>query len=106
MAPCTLTDLIVSGTHIISSADIVWERENILRKGCVLEEDGNRRECNDMGKVIAGPSTMNIDQSPPRHILTTSVTAMMIQSATMDLEHQGINLKPYNNVISWKYNLS
>ena len=54
------------------------ERENILRKGGVPEEDGNGRECNDVGEAIAGPSTMNIDQSPPRHIPTTSVTAMMI----------------------------
>ena len=30
----------------------------------------------------------------------------MIQGATMDLEHEGINLKPYKNFISQKYSLS
>ena len=82
------------------------ERENILRKGGVLEEEGNMRKCNDMGEAIAGPSTMNIDQSPPKHSPTTSVTAMMICPATMDLEHQGTNLKPYKNFISQKYSMS
>ena len=36
-------------------------------------------KCNDMGEAIAGPSTMNIDQSPPRNIPTTGVTPMMPQ---------------------------
>ena len=55
MALCTLTDIDLSETHIITSADIVPERENILRKGGVPEEDGNMRKCNDMGKAIAAP---------------------------------------------------
>ena len=42
---------------------------------------------------------MDTDQSPSRYILTTGVTAMMVCQATMDLEHQGINLKPYKTFI-------
>ena len=106
MAPCTLADLIVSETYILTSADIAPEKENILRKGVVPKEDGNRREHNDVKEAIAGSSTMNTDKYPPRHIPTTGVTAMMIQQATMDLELQGISLKPYKNFISWKYSLS
>ena len=98
MVPYTLTDLILLGTHIITIAYIVPERENVLRKGGVPEEDGNRRECNDAGEAIAGHSTMNIDQSSHRHIPITDVTAMMIWQATIDLEHKGINLKPYTNL--------
>ena len=64
---------------ILTSADIVAERENVLRMGGVLDEDGNQRECNDVEEAIAGSSTMNIDQSPPRDIPTTGVTAMIIQ---------------------------
>ena len=78
MALCTLTDLIVSAACLITSADIVLERENLPRKGEVPEDNGYRKECNDVGEAIVGPSTMNLDQSPPRHIPTTGVTAMMI----------------------------
>ena len=106
MAPSTLADLIVLGTCIITSAHIALERENILWKVGVPEEDGKRRECNDMEEAIAGPSSMNIDQSPSTHIPTTSITAMMIRQATMNLEHQGINWKPYKNYISKKSSLS
>ena len=67
MAPYTLTDLIVPVTCILTSTDIAPERENILSKSSVPEECGNRRECNDVGEAIAGPSTMNIDQSASRH---------------------------------------
>ena len=81
------------------------KRENVLRKGGVPEEGGNMKKCNDVGDAVVGPPTMNIDQYPPRHIHTTSVTAMMIQWATMNMEHQGINLKPYKNFISKKYRL-
>ena len=86
--------------------DVMPERENLLRKGSVPEEDGNRRECNEVAEAIAHPSPMDADQSPSRHICTTSITVMMIWQATMDLEHQGINLKPYKNFIYQKYILS
>ena len=49
------------GTCILTSADVVPERENVLRNGAVPEEDGNRRECNDVGEAMTGPSTMDID---------------------------------------------
>ena len=79
MVPCTLTDLIVPETCILTNAGIMQERENILRKGRVPEEDGNRTECNEVGEGIPGPSSMDIDQSTYRHISITSVTAMMIR---------------------------
>ena len=56
---------------------IVPERQNVIRK-CGVPEDGNRREHSNVGEAIASPSTMDIDQSPPRHIPTTGVTTMMI----------------------------
>ena len=87
MAPCTLAHFIVPGTCIIASVDTVLKRENILWKGGVPEDDGNRRECNDMGEALAGPVTIYIDQSPFRHIPSTCVTTMMILQATMDLRH-------------------
>ena len=98
MTPCTLTNHIVPGTCILISAYIVQERENVLKKGGVQEEVDNRRECNDVGEAIAGPSSMNIDQSSPRHISTSGVTFMMILQAMMDLEHQSINLKHYETL--------
>ena len=78
MTPCTLTDLIAPWTCILTSVDIALEKESFLRKGNVPEEDGDERECNYVGETIAGPSTMNLDQSPSRHLPTTSMTAMMI----------------------------
>ena len=105
-APCTLTDLIAPDTHIPASASIWPESENLLRKGGVPGEDGNRGECNEVGEAKVGPSSLNMDPSPSRHIQTTGVTAMMIQPATMDLEHQGINLKPYKNLILQKFSMS
>ena len=78
MAPCILTDIIVPGTYIITSLDIAPDRENVLRMVGVQEEDGNMRKCNDLGEAIAGPSTMNIDQSPPRHTPTSSAISMII----------------------------
>ena len=36
--------------------------ENLLRKGSVQEDDGNRGECNEVGEAIAGPSSMDMDQ--------------------------------------------
>ena len=44
MAPCTLTDLIVPETHILTNVDIALERENFLRMGGVPEEAGNREK--------------------------------------------------------------
>ena len=79
MAPCILTDLIVPGTHILTSANISPESDNLIRKGGITEEDGNRRKCNEVGEAIVGPSSMDMDQSASRYIPTTSVTAMMIQ---------------------------
>ena len=54
------------------------ESENLLKKGGILEEDGKWKEQNKDGEAIAGPSSMDMDQSPSRHIPTTSVTAVMI----------------------------
>ena len=83
------------------------KKRTLPRKGDVPEEDGDWRECNDVvGEAIAGPSTMNLDQSPPRHIPTTSMTAMMIQQVKMELECKGVSLKPYKNFISRKYKMS
>ena len=70
------------------------ESETLLRKSNVLEDDGNRGEHNEVGEAIAGSFSMYINPLPSRHIPTISVTAMIIQRATIDLEHQGINLKP------------
>ena len=78
MAPFTLAYLIVPGTCILTHVDIVPERENILRKGCVLLEGGNSREHNKVEEPIAELS-MDLHESPFRHIPTTNVTAMMIQ---------------------------
>ena len=78
MAPYTLTNLIAPGTHILTNVEITPESENLLKKGGIPEEDGNRREYNKEGEVIAGPSSIDMDQAPSRHIPTTSVTAMMI----------------------------
>ena len=77
--------------------------KTLLRKGGIPEGDGNRREHNKVGEAIGGLSSIDIDQLPSRHIPTTGVTAMMIQQATIDLEHQGINLKPYK---IWKSSIS
>ena len=104
--PYTPTDLIAPGTQILSSTDIMPESETILRKGNIPEEGGNRGDHNKVGESIAGPSFMDMNPSQSRHIPTTDVTAMMIQQATMDLEHQGINLKPYKDFISLKLILS
>ena len=79
MAPCTLTDLIVPQICILTSVDMPPESKNLLKKGSIPEENGNKRECNKVGEAIPGPSSMDITQSPSRHIPTTSVTTMMIQ---------------------------
>ena len=55
MTSCTLTDLIVPGTCILTSVDIVPERESFLRKSDVPEDDDSRRECNNVGEAIAAP---------------------------------------------------
>ena len=55
------------------------ESENLLRKGGIQEKDGNWKEQNKDGEATAGPSSMDMDQSPSRHIPTTSVTTAMIQ---------------------------
>ena len=54
------------------------ESKNFLRKGGIPKEAGNRREYNKVGEAIAGPSSMDIDQSLSRYIPTTGVIAMMI----------------------------
>ena len=77
MAPCTLTDLIAPGTCILASVGITSESENVLRKGHV-PDDGNRGECNEVGEAIVGPSSMDMNASPSRHIPTTGVAAMII----------------------------
>ena len=87
MIPRTLTHLIAPGTHILTSAGIMPESENLLRKGGVQEDNANRGECNEVREAMAGPSSMDMDQSSSRHMPTTGVTAMMIKQATMDLEH-------------------
>ena len=79
MASCTLTDHIVPGTHILTNVAIMPERENVLKKGGIPEENGNRREHNDVEEAIAGPSTIDTDQSPSRHIPTMGVITMIIQ---------------------------
>ena len=106
MAPCTLTDCIVPGTHILASAGIMLESETLLRKGSVPEDDGNRGECNEVGEATMGPSSTDMNPFPSRHIPTTGVTAMMIPWAMVDLEHLGINLKPYKDFISQIFNMS
>ena len=78
MAHWTMTSLIVPGTCIITSVDIMPERENVLRNRHAQEEDGNMREWNNVGEAIAAPSTMDIEQSPSSYVPTTSITAMMI----------------------------
>ena len=78
MVPCTLSDIIVPETCIITSVDIVVEREDVLRKSGVPQEDGSIRKHDNFGEAMVGPTTTNIDQSPPTHIPTTNTTVMMI----------------------------
>ena len=77
--PCTLTDLITPRTHILANVGITPENETILRKSNVPENDGSRREHDEVGEEMVSPSSMNMNPSPSRHIPTTGVTAMMIQ---------------------------
>ena len=106
MAPCTLTDLIGPRTCILASIGIAQESETLLREGSVPEDDGHRGEHDKIGEAIVGPSSMDMNPSPSWHIPTTSATAMMIPRATIDLEYQGVNLKPYKAFISQKCYMS
>ena len=76
--PCTLIDIMVLQSYIMSSADITPERENVLTAGGVPEEDGNGRNFYDVDDAVTGPSTMNMDLHPLKHSQSTSVTAMMM----------------------------
>ena len=58
---------------------IMQQNDSFLRKGGIPEEDGNRRECNEVEEAIVGPSSMDMYQSPSRHLPTISVAAMMIK---------------------------
>ena len=78
MAPCTLTNITVPETCIITSADVVPEGKNVLRRGGVPDGNGNRRTCNNVGDTIGGPSTMNTDQYPSRHTPSSGVTDDMM----------------------------
>ena len=79
MTPCTLTSLTAPGTCIPVSTGIMPDSENLLRKGSAPDDDCNRGECNEVGEAIMGPSTMDMNPYPSRHIPTTGVTATMIQ---------------------------
>ena len=68
MASCTLTDPIAPGAHILASVGILLESENLLRRGGVPEDDGNRGEHNEAGEAMGGPSLMDMNPSPSRHI--------------------------------------
>ena len=78
MAPSTLTDLVEPGTCILTRAGITLESEPLLRKSNVPDNDGNGKECDEVGEAIVGPSSMDMNPYPARHVPTTSVTAMMI----------------------------
>ena len=97
-----MTDHIASGKCILTNVGITLENKTLLRKSNVPEDDGNREECNEIEEAIMDPSSMDMNSSPWRHVSTNGVTAMMTQQATMDLKHQGINLKPYKDLISQK----
>ena len=105
MAPCTLTDLIAPRTNILASTSITVERESLLNRGHVPEND-NWRKCDEVEKTLASSSSMDMDPSPPKHISTTDITAMMIQQATRNLKQQTINLRPYKDFILQKLNTS
>ena len=74
-----MTDLITPRTHILANVGITPENETILWKSNVPENDGSRREYDEVGEDMVNPSPMDMNPSPSRHIPTTSVTAMMIQ---------------------------
>ena len=69
------------------------ESETLLRKSNVPENDAYKGEHNEVGEAIVGPSSVDMNPTPCKHIPTTSVTAMMILWATMDQKYQGINLQ-------------
>ena len=54
------------------------ESETLLRKSNVPEDDGYRGESNEVGEAIMGPSSVDMNPTPCRPILTTSLIAMMI----------------------------
>ena len=68
----------MSDTLILTSAGLRPESETLLRKSNVPEDDGYRGEHNEVGEAIVGPSSVDMNPTPCRHISTTSVTAMMI----------------------------
>ena len=102
MAPYTLTDLIAPGTHIQAITDIKLERESLLNRDGVPENDDNRRKCDEVEEPLVSSSSMDMDPSPSRCVPTTDTTAMMMQQAARDLEQQGINLRPYKDFILQK----
>ena len=106
MAPFTLTYLIAPRMHILAStrcSSITPEREWLLNRSGVPENEDNRRKCDEV-EPLASSSSMDMDPSPSRRVPTT--TTMMIQQATRNLEQQEINLRPYKDFISRKLNMS
>ena len=78
MAPCTLTDLIAPRTHILAGTSITPEKESLLNRGGVPENDDNRRKCGMVEEPLISSSSLDMDPSLSRCISTTNVTAMMI----------------------------
>ena len=86
--PCILTDLIAPRTHILASTSITTEREILLNRGGVPENDGSSRKYDEVEEPLVSSSLMDMNPSPSRHIAITDVTAMMIQQAIRNLEQQ------------------
>ena len=77
MAPCILTNLIVPRIHILASTSITLERESLLNRCGVPENDDTRRKCDKVEEPLVSSSSMVLDPTLSMHIPTTDITAMM-----------------------------